>query len=155
MNVRQGSVHYRTNLSNQNRAFANRNNVNFGAKLDDIKTETDKAFAEKKLCPGKTRFITSLTEFFDSIKEKLPENFEFKLGQKNDLSSEIKGLKGNFGGKTITLNELDNVLNKNAFKCGPEATCSCGKGMSTGDFISLLFSRVLKLDNPNKIEINR
>ena len=138
-----------------NRKDTNRNMVNFAAKLQDIQTETIKASEAKKLCPGKTNFITAIVDFFNGLKDKLPQNFEFKLGEKNNLSEELSELKGQLGGKELTLGQLNVALNEDSFNCGPNSTCSCGKGMNKGQFLAFLFEKVLKLDNPEKIEFNK
>ncbi len=108
-----------------------------------------------KLCPGKTRFLKNIAEFFDSLQSNLseiadaPKNYVYKLGQENDLPKAIKDVE--IGG--VTLKSLDETLNTNPFKCSPTSTCGCGGGMNKGELAKKLFES-LGIDEPDFIKIS-
>lgn len=149
MNVQNTTAH---NYSRQLRQEPQKRQIGFGATprqiINAVETVT--------LCSGKTQFLSQIAGFFGSLQRKLkklpgaPAEYIYKLGEKNPIPETLKKVEIN----GITLANIDNALNKNPFKCSPNATCSCGEGMTRGAFATDLL-KSLGVENPEVIKITK
>ena len=129
----------------------NRKQVAFSATPAGILQKVDTA----KICPGKSRLLRNVAEFFDSLQEKLPtiadapKNYVYKLGEKNEIPESLMDIET----AGLTLKRVDDALNTNPFKCSPNSNCGCGAGMTKGELIKKLFNAI-GVEEPDFIKIS-
>lgn len=102
-----------------------------------------------RICPGRKGFLESIAKYFERMETKVKAPFEYKLGVPNELPRGVKRFKA----YSNTFKEFDEWLNTQAFKCSEKSSCSCGKGLSTGQYAQTLLSDVLNLEKPGVIEV--
>lgn len=102
-----------------------------------------------RLCPGKKGFLKRIARYFERMETKVNTPFEYKLGLTNELPQGVKKFKA----YSNSFEEFDKWLNTEAFKCSDKSSCSCGKGLKTGQFAQTLLRDVLNVEKPGVIEV--
>jgi hypothetical protein len=140
--------------------------VAFTATLPEIQEAMDTT-QNKAFCAGKRGFVTAIVKFFEGVQAKMKEKglktLDFKLGQKNEIPEQLKGVKIDSPLKDIplmkgatTLEDVDNVFATAEFKCSPTSTCGCGKNIFLGEYLGKgVFKDILEVKNkPDVIELD-
>ena len=156
MNVSALNGSYNCNCSGRRK---NNSSVNFGATPQQIYQKLENA---QNICPGKKRMLTNIADFFSGIEAKmkkskdLPDKFEYNLIKKSPISEKMAKLTpgGTGDNANATLKEFDDTFRKATFKCSPTSTCSCGKGMTLGEFASMWLEKI-GCSEPEKITISK